>query len=741
MSRARRHLASNGSCVGTDLSVKWDIAYIFYVLLTACVGSYVGLMMVKYAKKSILTRHRPSYRLYIVASGITFGGSVWTTHFVGVESLRLFDCRNDPVPESFEVKLWIYSALIAVLGATASMHFSFGGPPVKRKKKKRDSEYKSLLNMANDDATDMDCSQHSHSSAGSSVSGISDFSTSQASKSQAYSIRKSTYQMSCGKLTMEFDYVDWNRFTAAVTALSIGGFVAPHFMIMFSQQGPYVVRYKAIVLAANVVASSLTSSVIVFLCIQTAKERSVAFDFYLRLASTVILGGLFAMTHYIGMIGHDYEYRGHRGGLPTSAWYTTYIKINGSIVAIVMITICLVELVVAQYKSDRLVEDLRAKAAKAAEKLPGNVQEVLEEVYDRLVGVDEGEVATYIPELANCNPDAFGISLCDLKGEVYSVGECNHQATIQSVGKTMLYVLAMVDSGRVEVDRKIGQEPSGRAFNELAIDGKNRAYNPLINTGALVSASFLKGESASEKYSHFERRIKKCVYAPASIHMDESVYRSEWDTCGQNRELVRALVERKVIEQPEKAGKSTAKTSKRTAVRIADDIDFDDASPDIESPASEEPRDYAEIVLDAYTRACSLNISANDLAVMGALFAGRGRHPVSGKRVLPAQLVDHLVTVMMSCGMYNGAGKWIVDVGIPAKSGVSGFLLCVVPDVCGIAVYSPRLDKFGNSRRGVLVCEALSTALNLHILKKFSSSAEEGDGCVDESRPPEVVST
>mmetsp|Transcript_15175 Transcript_15175/g.46000 ORF Transcript_15175/g.46000 Transcript_15175/m.46000 type:complete len:118 (-) Transcript_15175:1522-1875(-) len=109
---------------------------------------------------------------------------------------------------------------------------------------------------------------------------------------------------------------------------------------------------------------------------------------------------------------------------------------------------------------------------------------------------------------------------------------------------------------------------------------------------------------------------------------------------------------------------------------------------------------------------------------MGAVFAGGGMHPTKKRRVLPAKCVDHLTTVMMSCGMYNGAGKWIVDVGIPAKSGVSGFLLCVVPGVCGIAIYSPRLDAHGNSRRGILCCEALSNDLDLHILKKAMKGSE-----------------
>ena len=107
-----------------------------------------------------------------------------------------------------------------------------------------------------------------------------------------------------------------------------------------------------------------------------------------------------------------------------------------------------------------------------------------------------------------------------------------------------------------------------------------------------------------------------------------------------------------------------------------------------------------------------------EMAILGATFANDGVNPMTKQAAIPKSAVARLVNVMMSCGMYNGAGKWIVDVGIPAKSGVAGFLLCVVPGVCGIAIYSPRLDQHGNSRRGILVCEALSTALNLHVLKK-----------------------
>jgi hypothetical protein len=122
-----------------------------------------------------------------------------------------------------------------------------------------------------------------------------------------------------------------------------------------------------------------------------------------------------------------------------------------------------------------------------------------------------------------------------------------------------------------------------------------------------------------------------------------------------------------------------------------------------------------------YTMACSLDIDTLDAAVIAATLANRGTNPTTKEHVLPEIITDQIINVMMSCGMYNGAGKWIVDVGVPAKSGVSGVIMGVVPGVCGFAVFSPCLDEHGNSTRGVLVAKALSDSLGLHVLKNKSS--------------------
>lgn len=722
------------SCVGRQLQRRYNPAYVFYVIFVGLLGAFVGLNMMKDAKLNMDKKNVPAYTLYILSSALSVGGSlIWAAHFIEVESVSLRDCHGHKVYKSFELKLVLYAFLLSILSASISMHLVFGGPKVSRRRRKKkdahNAEYKSLFLSGNGDGDDdMDSSRHSGSSAGSmSSAGMSEHSVgSVVTDSGKTAETGKTYNVKLWTLDITLESMEWKRYIPSIAILTVGAFLVPHYMISLSQRGPYVAHYHLFPIVLKVFVSFICSCSLAFACVQTARTAEVVKEYAVRCLATFLVTGNVTVAHYLGVLEVDYEYLGHTGRSFTEGWYTTYIVISGEQVALLSLAMCIAQLVITQYMRDRLREHMAVVQKKLTQKLPDNVQEVLEEVYDRIVGVDEGEVATYIPELANCDPDKFAIALCDIEGKTYTVGDCLHAATIQSVGKTMLYILAMADAGRVDVDRKIGQEPSGKAFNELAIDSKNRAYNALINTGALVSTSFIKGSTAQEKYELFERRVKKCVYAPENIHMDESVYESEWSTCDNNRNLTKQLVERKVIEEPEKTSKQS---KKKSGAR------FGDFEEDKESKSEVEPQDYGEMILDAYTRACSLNISCLDLAVLAGTFANGGKHPITGKKALSRPLVDHLITVMMSCGMYNGAGKWIVDVGIPAKSGVAGFLLCVVPGVCGFAIYSPRLDAHGNTRRGILVCEALSTALNLHILKQNQHlSAKEGA-----SRGPDAV--
>jgi len=191
------------------------------------------------------------------------------------------------------------------------------------------------------------------------------------------------------------------------------------------------------------------------------------------------------------------------------------------------------------------------------------------------------------------------------------------------------------------------------------------------------------GDSAA-RYNFFEAQCRKMALEPERLVLDESVFSSETATNTNNKMIADTLHAKGIIEKD------------------------------------------PNVALDAYTRACSMRVTAEDAAVMAATFANRGVNPVTGESAMSEDLTNHTVTVMMSCGMYNGAGRWIVDVGIPAKSGVAGLIMCVVPGVCGFAVFSPRLDANGNSTRGVLVAAAMSETLGLHVLKQQDRRPEQG---------------
>ena len=294
--------------------------------------------------------------------------------------------------------------------------------------------------------------------------------------------------------------------------------------------------------------------------------------------------------------------------------------------------------------------------------------------------MDGGQTAQYIPQLANADPNQFAIALCDLEGNVYSVGDSDRGFSIQSACKPILYGLALKHHGADHVHSKVGNEPSGKPFDDLSIDQYGKAYNPMVNAGAIITASMLPGAIARDQYDVFEDTVRRMALKDSKqVRMDSSVYDSEMNTNARNSEITEDLVNRNLV--------------------VGDPIGS----------------------LAAYTMACSCSVNTLDAAVIAATLANRGTNPTTKEACMTEIIADQIVTVMMSCGMYNGAGKWIVDVGVPAKSGVSGGIMGVVPGVCGFAVFSPRLDEHGNSVRGVHVAQALSKSLGglgLHVLKQ-----------------------
>ncbi len=300
------------------------------------------------------------------------------------------------------------------------------------------------------------------------------------------------------------------------------------------------------------------------------------------------------------------------------------------------------------------------------------VQRYLDQLVAEFAGVADGALADYIPELTQVDPAGFGLALSSADGFVYESGEARTQFTIQSISKPFTYALALDQVGQEAVDAKIGVEPSGDAFNEISVDEHTKTpKNAMINAGAIAAVSLVPGASPDERFAKIQQFYSAC--AGRQLDLDEDVYRSEKATGSRNRAIAYML----------------------TSFGIFDDPDD---------------------VLDVYFRQCSLRVTSVDLARMAATLARGGVNPQTGRRVTGTKVVQRTLSVMVTCGMYNGAGDWVSAVGMPAKSGVGGGITAVLPGQLGIGVYSPLLDGRGNSVRGVLVCRALSERLGLHFL-------------------------
>jgi glutaminase len=306
--------------------------------------------------------------------------------------------------------------------------------------------------------------------------------------------------------------------------------------------------------------------------------------------------------------------------------------------------------------------------------VPSSLLTVINDLHSQYKSLKEGIVANYIPELAKVNPDLFSICIVTVDGQVYEVGDYQQLFTIQSISKVFAYGLALEDHGRDYVLTRVGVEPTGEAFNAIILDEQSkRPYNPMVNAGAIATTSLIKGSGATERLNRLLDMFRR--YIGHDVFVDISVFTSERSTGHRNRAMAHLMLNFGMINQ------------------------------------------NIEEALDLYFQQCAVMVNCRDLAVMAATLANKGVNPITGEQAVDKSYIKDILSVMYTCGMYNFAGEWAYKVGIPAKSGVCGGIMAVVPHQMGIAVFSPPLDIRGNSVRGVKVCEELSQRLGLHLFE------------------------
>lgn len=283
-----------------------------------------------------------------------------------------------------------------------------------------------------------------------------------------------------------------------------------------------------------------------------------------------------------------------------------------------------------------------------------------------------GNVASYIPELSKAPHNALGITLLSATGESASAGDCGLRFTMQSISKVFTLILALMDNGEDEVFSKVGMEPTGDNFNsmlKLELVRPGIPFNPMINAGAITVSSLIRGSSPEEKSERILHFFKDLA-GNDRLDYDMEVYRSESDTGNLNRSISFFLKENGVL------------------------------SGDVEE------------VLDVYFRHCSIVVDCADLARMALVLASNGTDPLTGKQLIPRRYVQIAKTFMTTCGMYNASGEFAIQVGLPAKSGVSGGILTLVPERYGIGVVGPALNDKGNSYAGVHLLQTISRELD-----------------------------
>ncbi|MBP2371195.1 glutaminase A [Pseudonocardia parietis] len=304
---------------------------------------------------------------------------------------------------------------------------------------------------------------------------------------------------------------------------------------------------------------------------------------------------------------------------------------------------------------------------------PTHTDTVLARAFERATGHREGAVADYIPALAEADADAFGLCIADVEGGLHELGDTRTAFSIQSISKVFVFALLCDTIGHERVLDVVGANNTGLAFNSVVAIELNDGHpmNPMVNAGALATTALVPGSTTEDRWTTIHEGLSR--FAGRPLEVDDEVYRSESATNHRNRAIAQLL---------ESYGR----------------IECDPAA-----------------VVDVYTRQCALRVDARDLAVMGATLADGGVNPVTGERVVSAEVCRDSLAVLAGSGLYERSGEWLFEIGLPGKSGVSGGLVTVAPGKVGIGAFAPPLDTAGNSVRGQIATAYLSRALGLNV--------------------------
>ena len=302
-------------------------------------------------------------------------------------------------------------------------------------------------------------------------------------------------------------------------------------------------------------------------------------------------------------------------------------------------------------------------------------------IYDKTYSKNIGDVADYIPQLRNVNPDQYGVSICTIDGQRYNLGDTDIRFSVQSCCKPINYGIALEENNEEYVHTYVGREPSGQSFNEITLNKDGKPHNPLINAGAIMTTSLIKNnEPHSERFDYIINTWNRLGGGDGFITFNNSVYLSEKSTADRNYALAYFMKE----------------TNSSKKIGFPKDTKLDET-------------------LELYFQCCSIEATCNSLSIVAGTLANGGINPLTGEKIFNPDTVKNMLSMMLMCGMYDYSGEFAFKIGIPAKSGVAGAIMLVIPNVMGIVIWSPKLDNIGNSYRGVEFCKEIGKQFNFHI--------------------------